>query len=177
MRKAYAALWGPPSRKAGFHKDALEVEIQKWTADANPEGVALYATLGSSRFPVPGWDPSHRLEFILGLLPERDEVASSLAALALYSQREGEALDHGNTVPAEGPLWPGTTMDGFLVMRPVSPLVQITNLDGMHIEVLQAIPTYKAERDLLREKPADELLTDWQQDGVPFWEPERPPYA
>jgi hypothetical protein len=154
----------------------LEVEIQKWAADANPEGVALYATLGSSRYPVPGWDSSHRLEFILGLLPERDEVASSLAALALYSQREGEALDHGHTVPAEGPLWSGTTMDGFLVMRPASPLVRIINFDGMHIEVLQAIPTYKTERDLLREKPADELLADWQQEGVPFWDPQRPPH-
>jgi hypothetical protein len=177
VREAYAALWGPPSRIAEFHKGALTAEIRKWTADSNPEGVALYVTLGSSRYPVPGCDPSHRLEFILGLLPERDEVASALAALALYSQREGEPLDHGHTVPAEGPLWPGTTMDGFLVMRPISPLVQIINFDGMHIEVLQAIPTYKAERDLLREKPADELLADWQQEGVPFWDPERPPHA
>lgn len=177
IRDAYAELWGSPSRKAEFRKGDLVIEIEKWPADTNPQGVALYATLGSSRYTVVGWDPSHRVEFILGLLPERDEVASALAAFALYSHREGEALDHGHTVPAEGPLWPGTTMDGFLIMRPISPLVPIINFDGMHVEMLQAIPTYKAERDLLRGKPADELMADWQRTGVPFWDPERAPQA
>lgn len=177
VRDAYAALWGAPTRTAAFQKGELEVEIQKWAADANPEGVAIYATLGSSRYSVTGWDSSHRLEFILGLLPERDEVASQFAALALYSHREGEALDHGHTVPAEGPLWPGTAMDGFLIMRPVTPLVPLINVDGLHIEVLQAIPTYKAERDLLRARPADKLMADWKENEVPFWDPARPPQA
>lgn len=177
VRDAYAELWGAPSRTAEFQIGELVISIEKWAAEANPEGVALYATLGSSRHSIAGWDPSHRVEFILGLHPERDEVASALAALALYSHREGVALDHGHTVVAGGSLWSGTTMDGFLIMRPTGPLVPIIGFEGMHIEVLQALPTYKAERDLLRETPADALMAAWHKTGVPFWDPERPSQA
>jgi NADPH:quinone reductase-like Zn-dependent oxidoreductase len=64
-------------------------------------------------------DSGHRIEFFTGLLPARDDVVSPLAALALYSAREGVALDHGQTVPAVGALWPGTELRWFLVLRPV----------------------------------------------------------
>jgi hypothetical protein len=51
-------------------------------------------------------------------LPARDGIAGALAALGLYSAREGVAVDHGHTVPADEPLWPGSPMERFLVMRP-----------------------------------------------------------
>lgn len=68
-------------------------------------------------------------------------------------------------------------MDGFLVLRPVSPLVPVISFDGLHIEVLQAIPTYKAERGLFGREPADTVIADWQKNGVPFWDPTRGPQA
>lgn len=177
VRKTYSGLWGDPARKAEFRKGELLVEVEKREPEANPEGVALYATLGGSRHPVPGRDSSHRFEFILGLLPERDDVASALAALALYSAREAEPLNHGHTVPADGPLWPGTEMDGFLVVRPISELVPIIEADGLHIEILQAIPIFPSERSALRHQSAEEMLGGWQERGVAFWDPERQPQA
>ncbi len=177
VRRTYRALWGEPSRTAEFRKGELRVEVEKRGAEANPEGVALYATVGASRHALPGWDPSHRLEFILGLLPERDGVASALAALALYPAREGEPLDHGHIVPADGPLWADTEMDSFLVMRPVTEIVPAIEADGLHVEILQAIPIFPSEREGLRRQSADQMLDDWQARGVPFWDPEREPQA
>jgi hypothetical protein len=117
VRDLYVARWGPPSRNARFEVDGLEVEVFKWNAEVNPEGVNLYATIGASVGPMSGRDPNHRVEFFVGLLPAKDEIASPLAALALYPTREGVALDHGHTVSADGPLWPGTDMRRFLVLR------------------------------------------------------------
>jgi hypothetical protein len=118
VRDLYSARRGQPSRNARFNVGEHEVEVFKWGAEANPEGVNLYATVGASARPMAGRDANHRVEFFLGLLPAKDEVASPLAALARYPSKEGEALDHGYTAPAEGPLWQGTEMRRFLVASP-----------------------------------------------------------
>jgi hypothetical protein len=83
VRDLYVARWGEPSKNARFNVDEFEVEVFKSNAKANPEGVNLYATVGASARPMVGRDPNHRVEFFLGLLPARDEVASPFAALAL----------------------------------------------------------------------------------------------
>ena len=67
VRDLYIARWGEPSRKAAFRVAGLEVEVYKWDAEASPEGVALYATIGSSAHPMAGRDPKHRVEYFLGL--------------------------------------------------------------------------------------------------------------
>ena len=141
VRDLYVARWGKPSRNARFQVGGFRVEIFKWGADANREGVNLYVTLGASAQPLAGRDAGHRVEFFTGLLPARDEVASPLAALALYPAREGVALDHGHTVPAGGPLWLGTDMSCFLVLRPAGDIIAPLELpDGVHVDFLQAIP-------------------------------------
>jgi hypothetical protein len=118
VRELYWVRGGEPTRRARFEVGDYSIEVYQWAADANPEGVALYATVAASAQAMAGWDPSHRVEFFLELLPEQDEVASALAALGLFSVREGVALDHGHTLPADKPLWPGTQMRAFLVLRP-----------------------------------------------------------
>ena len=80
----YRARWGEPSRRAAFRVDGIEAEVFKWNAEANPEGVCLYATVGASSWSAAGRNPGHQLEFFTGLLPDCDEIASPLAALALY---------------------------------------------------------------------------------------------
>lgn len=102
VRDLCIARWGEPSRNARFQVDGFRVEIFKWNADVNREGVNLYITIGASAQPLAGRDTGHRVEFFTGLLPARDEIASPLAALALYPAREGVALDHGHTVLAGG---------------------------------------------------------------------------
>jgi hypothetical protein len=176
LRDLYRAHWGEPSRQARFEVGEFDIEVYKWAADANPEGVALYATIGASARPMVGHDPNHRVEFFLGLVPERDDVASALAALGLYSAREGVALDHGHTVPADGPLWPGTPMRTFIVLRPLSDFLPPLELpDGLHVDFLQAVPLFDAERAFKSEHGAEALIERWEQAGVPFWDPERAP--
>jgi hypothetical protein len=77
VRNAYHRAWGEPARTAVFERGGLKIEVFKWTPESSPEGVLLYATLGAS-------DPSitvdsHRVEYMIGLMPERDSIASHLA--------------------------------------------------------------------------------------------------
>jgi hypothetical protein len=149
--------------------------VLKWSAEVSPEGVALYATVGASGRPLPGTDPGHRIEIFTGLLPEQDGIASSLAALALYSAREREAIDHGPTVPASGPLWPGSGMRTYLVMRAREGVLPALDLsDGLHVEFLQALPIFDSERDYKVRHGADALIRLWEEHRVPFWDPTRP---
>jgi hypothetical protein len=176
VRDLYRAHWGEPMRQASFEVGERKIEVSKWAADATLEGVALYATIGASARPMAGCDPKHRVEFFVGLVPERDEVASALAALGLYSEREAVAIDHGHTVTADGPLWSGTTMRAFLVVRPLRdflPALKFT--EGLHVDFLQAVPIFDSERAFSAEHGAEELVYKWQESAVPFWNPERAP--
>lgn len=176
VRDLYQARWGEPTRRARFEVEEFDIEIYKWAADANLEGVALYATIGASARPMVGRDPNHRVEFFLGLIPERDDVAGALAALGLYSFREGVALDHGHTVPAEGPLWLGTQMRTLMVLRPLSAFLPPLQLvEGLHVDFLQVVPLFDSERAFKSEHGAEALLDRWEEAGVPFWNPERDP--
>ena len=172
----YLARWGQPSRTATFQVGEFAVDIYKWNAETTREGVNLYATVGASARQMVGRDPLHRTEFFIGLLPAMDAVASPLAALALYSAREGVPVGHADTVPAGGPLWLGTEMCRFLVMRPISDIIQpLTLADGTHLEFLQALPIYESEFVYKKDHGAEALLERWEQSQVPFWNPSRSP--
>ena len=125
---------------------------------------------------MPEGDSDHRVEFFVGLLPERDDVASPLAGLALYVRREQVAVGHGHTVAADGPLAPGTNMRRFIVMRPRAAFIEPLKLrDGTHVEFLQAIPIFEFELAFKAVYGADALLEHWESVGVPFWDPSRRP--
>jgi hypothetical protein len=176
VRDLYIARWGEPSRKAAFRVAGLEIEVYRWNAEANPEEVTLYATIGSSAHRMAARDTKHRVEYFLGLLPPRDAVASPLAALALYSKREGVAVGHGDTVSVDGPLWPGTDMRRFLVLRPLSNVISPLELaDGMHVEFMQAIPIFESELAYKARHSAKGLVEHWQRARVAFWDPGRLP--
>ena len=81
----------------------------------------------------------------VGLVPERDDVASALAALGLYSAREG-VVDHGHAVPADEPLWPGTEMRSFIVLRPLGNFLPPLEL---------ADPSRQSPEDPVRDRPGD----------------------
>jgi len=116
------------------------------------------------------------VEYFLGLLPALDAVASPLAALGLYSVRQGVAVGDGDTVPADGPLWPGTDMRRFLVLRPLGDIIAPLELpNGMHVEFMQAIPIFESELAYKARHGARELLDHWQESGVAFWDPGRLP--
>jgi hypothetical protein len=166
--------FGPPSRAAHFRRSGRSIDVYKWAADATNEGVALYATAGASAYSMTGMPPDHRLEFFVGLNPEQDDIASHLAALALYAFEEHTSIAHGHTVPAGRPLWSGTEMTSFLVLTPISDIIKPFKIEnGIHVEFLQAIPVFPSEVAFKASHNAEQLVARWQQARVPFWNPER----
>jgi hypothetical protein len=171
----YSALWGEPVRRARFETPEHAIDVQKWGPDQSDEGVAIYATVGASLYPPDPARPTHRAEFITGLLPEQDAVASPLAALGLYAVRESRPVGHGHIVPADGPLWPGSLMTRFLVLRPRADFLPPLELpDGLHVDFLQAMPIFDSEREFVVDHGPDALVARWEEKGVPFWDPQRP---
>jgi hypothetical protein len=179
VRDSYRARWGKPARTTRFGGDKvvkIAVEILKWDSTSNPEGMTLYATVGASAWPLAGRPPSERIELFVGLAPERDKIAGALAALSLYPAREGVTLDHGHTVPSDGPLWPGSAMSSFLVVRARPGFLPPLELpDGIRVEFLQVIPIYECERAYKKAEGVDALIDCWTEARTLFWDPDRPP--
>jgi hypothetical protein len=149
-------------------------EVLKWDGATTGEGVTLYTTLGASDQPMDSAHIGHRVEFFIGLRPERDQIASPLADLALYPTRQRVVVDHGHTIPADKPFWPGTAMHHFLVSRTVIPIIEPLELeDGTHVEFLQVMPIFESELSYKRQHGADGLLARWKQREVAFWNPDR----
>jgi hypothetical protein len=150
------------------------MEIFKWAPETNGEGVDIYATLGASAEDMPGAEPGHRVEYFLGLQPGRDEIASAMAALGLFARREGVLVDHGHTIPADGPLWPGTAMKTLLILRQISDVLPALSPPGQrHVDFLQAVPIFDSERSLKVANGLEALLRRWEQSKTPFWDPAR----
>jgi hypothetical protein len=145
----------------------------KWAAERNPEGVALYISV-RAQAPQNTDDADHRVGFFVGLLPEQDEIASPLAALALYSWREQVHVGHGDTIPADEPLWTGTTMSRFLILRAKRTVVPTyVAPEGFHVQFLQAIPIYQSEISFKKREGTDALLDRWEAMNTPFWDSHR----
>jgi hypothetical protein len=164
---------GDPDRRAAFEVAGHSAEVYKWAAARNPEGVTLYTSIGGCEFT--GHDYSeHRTEFVVGLLPEQDEVAWPVARLALSAILNGAVLRPGNTITYPEPLWPGTEMRSFLVRWPNSPLIPDLQLaGGVHVAFLQAIPLFDHEVEYKIAHDPDALLDAMEHEDVPFWDPNR----
>jgi hypothetical protein len=176
VREAYTTRWGKPTRTARYKADKHAVDVLIWDAQANREGVALYATVGASSWPLAGCPPEQRIEFFTGLKPARDDIADALAGLSLYSVLEGVALHHGHTVPSAGPLWPESPMSTFLVVRARPAFLPPLELpDGLGVEFLQAIPIFETERAYKMTHGVEALMSCWEKARTPFWNPDRDP--
>jgi hypothetical protein len=138
-----------------------EIEIYKWDAEINPQGVCLYATVGMCEHTIAGYDSTHRLELFVGLLPSQDSVARPLAMLALSPIIRGTALAPNHTVTFPESLWPGTEMHGFIVRQQLAEVVPPLLIDTEHIEFLQAIPLFPTELIFKSKNGADALLKKW----------------
>jgi len=109
------------------------------------------------------------VEFYLGLRPERDEIASSLADLALYAKRQNVIVDHGHTISAEKPFWTNTEMHHFLVSRSSAPLLDPIELENdIHVEFLQVTPIFESELRYKKKHQAEGLLDLWESRHVAF---------
>jgi Suppressor of fused protein (SUFU) len=183
VKRHYVRLFGPPDRNAWFEKDILKVEIFKWGPSEATQEVALYASIGVSTNPMPGHDPSHRLEFFLGFLPELDDVASPLAMVSLEGALHGSAVGPRSSVSYPDPLWAGTEMRSFVILgqdhedKEGEVIPTLVLPDGLHVDFLQVIPLHDAELDYKLAHGVDALMSEWEKADVPFWDPHRPPLA
>ena len=174
VRAHYQARWGAPAGIATFSVADLATEVLKWDADQNPEKVNLYATVGASAHVIAGHDVNHRLELFVGLSPAQDDVAKALAALVAETVLNNVALADGMSVTFAEPLWPGTEMRSFLVLRPRAEIVPPLSFGGSHhVEFLQAVPLFPPEVSYKTRHGAQHLLNAWQKAAVAFWNPAR----
>jgi len=176
--KHYRRRLGPPSREAGFKLSGHEIQVFKWAVDhpRNPAGVTIYATLGASTVLALATKPQHRMEFFTGQLPENDDIARPLALLGLHSVMYGTPLDDGHTVSYPEPLWAGTQIHGFLIIRPQSEILPALALPReIHVEFLQAIPVYDSEIAFKKENGVTALLARWEKAGARISNPDRTP--
>lgn len=176
----YIELWGEPSRKAVFTTQGHRIEVYKWSADANPEGVNIYATAGTSAHPIGGLEPRHRIEFYTGLIPAADDIAKPLAMVALDPILHRTKLGDGHTITYPEPLWRGTAMNSVLILRPVETIIPPFRKSDVHVEFLQVVPIFASELALIKRGGHRGLLAHWEKKRVPLWDPRRsaePPAA
>jgi hypothetical protein len=169
----YLQLWGEPSRVAEFRRtDQPLVRVGKWPSESDGRGVTLYATDGVS-VGLDGARHGHGYEVFVGLSPAEDRCASALAALATTAREKGIGPAH--TMEAEGGLWPGSPMTGWLLAAQVEEVLPPVEFDSVHIIFLQALPLYPQERTWKAVHGTDALLMRWREQQVPFWDPHRAP--
>jgi Suppressor of fused protein (SUFU). len=174
VHQCYRSKWGQPARRAEFRVDGLVAEVLKWDRPATGEGVILYTTVGASDYAMEAAHPGHRVEFFLGLLPEKDEIASALAALALYPKRQAAIVDHGHTIPSSEPFWPGTAMRHFVITRSIVPIIEPIEVgNGIHVEFLEVTPIFESELAYKKKHGYEALRDHWKEHGVEFWNPDR----
>jgi len=168
--------WGEPARRATFEGQDLSIEILKWDAEATGEGVDIYVTVGSGIGNLKNENTAkHRTEFLLGLHPAQDAVVGSLASLGIYELKVGATIKSGDTVPSDGPLWPGTEMMAFLILEQEEIIPKSQLSDGSHVHFLQAIPLHESELIFKRSYGVEALMGWWEDNMVPFWDPNRGP--
>lgn len=177
VRQHYLGLWGKPSRVIPLSSKDYHIDIYKWDANARSETVAIYATIGASAFPQPGYGPDHRFEFYTGLLPELDAIGVVLADVATFSVSEGVPIGHGHTITYLEPLWPGTQMSSVSLERSDGdflPMLESPD-DGIHVEFLDVTPLYPSEIQFKKDHSLDKLIEHWWKHDVHYWDPTRPP--
>ncbi len=168
-------MFGEPTRKARFTDSGLSIQVYKRDENSNPEGVALYATLGICDQVLPH-DPNHRIELFTGLLPSEDRIAKTLAMLGLYYDAEADELADGHSITFTEPLRTGTKMSTYLVTDPNTEIIPVLQgPDGLHVIFLEAIPIYPSELEFKLKHGAEGLIRRWEKSGVPFWNPHRTP--
>ena len=171
----YRRTHGLEAREAEFRRGANIIRVLKWTAKSEPGPPTLYATVGASDFTEQA-TPTHRVEFLVMLDAERDDVADALAELAIHAAETGVPVRADHTMELTDPLWPGTEMRSFLVIRSGVPLVPVLEASGdLHVEFLLAIPIFDSELALKKGRGVGALTDLWREREVVFEDPDRLP--
>jgi len=172
VSESYATKWGRPSRRARFDVLGKTIEVYKWNEDVTGEGVAIYATNGASAAP-PVDPPGRRVEFFVGFSPDFDGIASSLSLLGSYPLA-GATVSVGDTVTLGDPLWVGGAVSTFLIVPQIEELFDPLLLpDSSHVHFCQVLPISETELELKKQRGAQWLLGELNDQGIPIWTRDR----
>lgn len=168
---------GEPLREALFAtRDGYAIRVLKWVEGEGEYELTLYRTSGVCDIPVPGAVEKHRQEFFVGCDPQCDDIAESIAQLGIYSARTGKALAAQNIYRADGPLWQGTELAGFVITHPFDDeLKSMVLADGRHVAFLMLVPAFPSELDFASLYGVHALAAAQEQAEVEFWNPYREP--
>jgi hypothetical protein len=176
IQSHYEATFGPSSGEKSFDSDGAEITVVRLPAPGADLSHHLYATVGGSRYPLPGAPDGHRLEFYAELVPDVSNIGRVLAVLAMYPIREGLALGDSHTVDIQRPVSALSLMHQVLLFRPsnefLSPLV--SKVSGIHVDFLQVVPVYESEVSFKQRHGLRALFKLWESAKVEFWNPGRP---
>jgi hypothetical protein len=172
IAKYYVTRFGPTTREAEFEpKRGPVIQVWKWDSASSKEGVAIYATLGASSSLV---GDDRRCEFFLGLAPEADGVAESLAEVALHGTGTGKVPAPGDSVTLPEPLWPGTAMRSLLLGSHGEAIIPAMR-DPTVVTFIQLVPLYAEELAYKKEHGDAALWNAFRSKTTPYWDPRRPP--
>ena len=129
------------------------------------------------------WDAvhieDHGLEFYL-IAPERHHRHALTVAMNAYyhaNPDESYRLDVGHTVPIGEPWMPGSSSDHFLVSRPYpyGPEFEMCHWEHGHARILWLLPITETERDFRMRHGLEALEQRFDDAGLQYWDPGRPP--
>jgi hypothetical protein len=166
----YRTLLGPPSREAVFRPPGgAQIGVWKWDKRSSGQGVNVYATLGAADALAVG---EKRVEFLVGLEPEADDVAEALAEAALHGVGTGRSPAFGDTLTLAYPLWRGTRMRSFLFTtggeEKIAPLVE-----PVQVDFVQLVPLFENEVEFKRRNGEQALWALFRSVQAPYWDPRR----
>ncbi|GHI39965.1 suppressor of fused domain protein [Streptomyces violascens] len=177
VRVHYVSAWGQPSREAMFTFGDTVMEVFKWSHETTEEGVNLYATCGASRRQMGDTESRHRVEFATGLLPDEDRITSALALLGTFPL-SGRTISYGESVTLGDPLWPDTSMQSFLTVRPMEDLLPDLQVsDHGYVQFMNVVPMFESELRLRNGRSAEWLMGELNDHDVSWWDPRRKPLA
>lgn len=171
LRNRYLERFGPPTREARYCPPSRRViEIWKWVREATTEGVCIYATVGAAGTMRSG---VRRCEFFLGLSPEVDSVAESLAEVAIHGTGTGRVPSSGDTITLSQPLWNGAEMRSLLVTDGGEQIISPIEVGGISVEFLQLVPLFANEVEFKSTNGEKALWNLFQSRSTPYWDSAR----
>lgn len=163
--------FGPPSREAEFlSPDALKIVIWKWKEGIIDEGVCIYATIGATETLI---GSEQRCEFFLGLSPEVDDVAETLAEVALHGVGNGKVPAYGDTVTMSNRLWSGTVIRTLLFSSGGDEIIPPITNSAATVEFIQLVPLFPNELEYKKRFGEAALWEQFEAQEIDYWNAQR----
>jgi hypothetical protein len=138
----------------------------------------VYASAGASSYAMPypeGWThekPERHIEIFIYVRYECDELVQTLASLALYPFNNQTFLDINHVIPGNQGIVKNSPITDVLFTRPYGEPPEFEIIHGqLHIQMLWAIPIYKAEYKFFKKRGWEalkELFYQYKSDTSDF---------